>query len=1059
MTVGRRPVWRTLLAAVAWLLVLLLVAAVCLLWYEMTTSRLQARHFTGLAAEIAYRVEPGPSDAIRFPSHGPFDQRHGYAGLPQWSERLAERGYSIAAQARISPRMAEVVDYGLFAPYREKTQVGLAVADCAGERLFDVRYPERVYPGFESVPPVLVDTLLFIENRELLSNRFPTKNPAVEWDRFLRAAFDQALRRIRPEHEAAGGSTLATQIEKYRHSPEGRTTSGEEKLRQMASASVRAYLDGPDTTAVRRQLVVDYLNTVPLAAARGYGEVIGLGDGMWVWYGREFDDLNRLLSDGSSPPEERALAYKQALSLMISQRRPTGYLAGDPAELERLTNVFLGLLADAGVVSPALRDVARAQPLARRAGGIAAPRISFVNRKAVSAVRGQVAGLLGLGALYELDRLDLAVSTTLDTRLQQAVTERLQSLADPKVAAAAGLTAERLLADSDPAGVLYSFTLFERVEGANVVRVQADTLDQPFDVNEGTRLDLGSTAKLRTLVTYLEIVARLHERLAPLSAEDLDAVPVASRDAIGRWAVDYLRGATGEARSLAAMLEAAMERRYSASPAETFFTGGGAMTFSNFDAADNGRSPTVREGMQRSVNLLFIRLMRDIVRHTISELPSSSATLLDDGNDPRRREYLERFADREGREFLVRFHRKYAGRTPEEAQDLLLAGMRPTPRRLAAVFRLLEPEAGVEEFAAFLRASLPDAAVPDSALPRLYADHAIERYDLSDRGYIAGVHPLELWLVAYLRTHPGASLREVVEASGEQRQDVYGWLFKTRRKGAQDARIRSMVEIEAFEEIHRSWQRLGYPFQSLTPSYATALGSSADRPASLAELVGILLNDGLRLPTLRVDALHFAAGTPYETAFVASPPAGERVLPPEVARTALRALAGVVESGTARRLAGAFTDADGRSLVVGGKTGTGDHRFETYGRGGVLLSSRVVSRSGTFVFFLGERHFGTITAYVKGPEAARYRFTSALPTQVLKTLAPLLEPELRREPRVGTSCAADAPVRAMPPSILGEPPRRAPGAGGAAGEALDTAGGTATDLPDVPLPEADLPAD
>jgi hypothetical protein len=33
-----------------------------------------------------------------------------------------------------------------------------------------------------------------------------------------------------------------------------------------------------------------------------------------------------------------------------------------------------------------------------------------------------------------------------------------------------------------------------------------------------------------------------------------------------------------------------------------------------------------------------------------------------------------------------------------------------------------------------------------------------------------------------------------------------------------------------------------------------------------------------------------------------------------------------------------------------------------------------------------------VTAYVTGPEAARYQFTSALPVQVLKGLAPVLTP-------------------------------------------------------------------
>ena len=109
-----------------------------------------------------------------------------------------------------------------------------------------------------------------------------------------------------------------------------------------------------------------------------------------------------------------------------------------------------------------------------------------------------------------------------------------------------------------------------------------------------------------------------------------------------------------------------------------------------------------------------------------------------------------------------------------------------------------------------------------------------------------------------------------------------------------------ILEIEAFEEIHRRWKRLGYPFSSLVPSYATALGSSADRPAALAELVGIILNNGVRYPSSRIDELHFAAETPYETVMKEEAKWGEQVLAPEVAKLVLKEIIGVVEKGTAR---------------------------------------------------------------------------------------------------------------------------------------------------------------
>ena len=55
--------------------------------------------------------------------------------------------------------------------------------------------------------------------------------------------------------------------------------------------------------------------------------------------------------------------------------------------------------------------------------------------------------------------------------------------------------------------MIYSFTIYER--GWNRIRMQTDNLDQPLDINGGARIDLGSTAKLRTLVSYLESITEI----------------------------------------------------------------------------------------------------------------------------------------------------------------------------------------------------------------------------------------------------------------------------------------------------------------------------------------------------------------------------------------------------------------------------------------------------------------------------------------------------------------------------------------------------------------------
>jgi membrane peptidoglycan carboxypeptidase len=403
---------------------------------------------------------------------------------------------------------------------------------------------------------------------------------------------------------------------------------------------------------------------------------------------------------------------------------------------------------------------------------------------------------------------------------------------------------------------------------------------------------------------------------------------------------------------------------------------------------------TVREGFKHSVNLVFIRLMRDLVRHHMFGGASDAERLLKDPADPRRRELLARFADREGSAFLVRFYRKYQHRSAAEAEALLLQGLRPSAPRLASVLFTIEPEASDARLDELLVQRLGRGAGSPRALRALRSTYA--GLSLADRGYVARVHPLELWLVGFLQRQPGASLTQVLEASARERQETYAWLFKTRHKSAQDKRLRELIELDAFAQVHRSWQRLGYPFASLTPSYASAIGASGDRPAALAELMGILVNDGVRLPTQRIGALHFGRDTPYETRLEPRNASAERLLPAEVVATVRRALVEVVNDGTARRLKGSLVDTHGRAIEIGGKTGTGDHRYEKTDRNGRVISERKIDRSATFVFMIGDRYFGTIMAYVHEPYAARYRFTSALPTQLLKSLGPQLLPVLQR---------------------------------------------------------------
>lgn len=273
----RRSGWWRLV----WLV--LLLALLALGWaasVEMHTSRLQARYLSPLAATLSYRLEPGASDAIVYPGDGPFDRRLGYSALNEFLPRLLKRNYLIQAQTRFSPALLGYAEHGLFVPYAEKVQAGLSITDCRAAPLYAFTYPQQLYASFAEVPPLVVQSLLFIEDRDLLDPTQPLANPAVDWPRFAKAAWSQVAKLLHLPGQTAGGSTLATQLEKYRHSPDGLTLSGGEKIRQMMSASVRAYQAGPDTLGSRRNIVRDYLNSVPLSAVPGHGEVHGLAEGL-----------------------------------------------------------------------------------------------------------------------------------------------------------------------------------------------------------------------------------------------------------------------------------------------------------------------------------------------------------------------------------------------------------------------------------------------------------------------------------------------------------------------------------------------------------------------------------------------------------------------------------------------------------------------------------------------------------------------------------------------------------------------------------------------------------
>ena len=92
---------------------------------ETRTSLLQSRFFADYASEMNFSARPGPSETVRFPTGGPFDERLGYTELPDFIAALRAEDFVVDRQAQWSGALRRFVDDGGYAIYREKSRAGL----------------------------------------------------------------------------------------------------------------------------------------------------------------------------------------------------------------------------------------------------------------------------------------------------------------------------------------------------------------------------------------------------------------------------------------------------------------------------------------------------------------------------------------------------------------------------------------------------------------------------------------------------------------------------------------------------------------------------------------------------------------------------------------------------------------------------------------------------------------------------------------------------------------------------------------------------------------------
>lgn len=965
--------------------------------YEANHSYAQHYLFQDTAANQNIQMTDDLNAAEISAPTGPYNKRHGYTERQTIRDNMANSGFSHTEKATGTEPTWLDGRFQTYPIYQEKNQIGLTLTDMSGDVVFQTMYPKQAYQSFNDIPDLLIQSLCYVENRDICSKETdPQKNPTIEWSRFSQAAYNQILKKMGLSDDGSGGSTLATQLEKLRHSEGGVTKSADEKLKQMATASAKAYQDGADTSAQRERIILDYINAMPLAAFPKFGEVVGFADGMSLWFGADFNKVNELLStpqENLSDAELKpiAKAYRQALTLIMAVKQPTDFLIKDRAAMQERMDGFISIMANDGIISE------------RFAKMVAETDITFEKTlhtdyqehdtlKSTDTMRITLMEQMGYDDLNQMEMFDIQAQSTIDATTNRAVEALLHQFKDPEADITQNLMGYRLAKPHNVNQIEYAITMYQRTDDANLLRIQADTFSGQFNLNANAKLELGSTAKLRTLVTYLEIIAELHTELSQKPVNELQAMHFNPDDKLSIWVRDYLAQDDETIdKDLKSTLNAAMEREYSGSNRELFFTGGSYHRFENFKRQDNYRTMPLRSALQRSVNLPFIRVMQDIVNYTLYHDMDISPEIYDDMQHPERRQHLEDFADKESALYLWRYWRQMSDKSQDDITQMMVEKTQKTQPHLAVIYRNNHPERSVSDFKDFLADyGHTDLDIMDAV--ELYDQYAPGQYPDKDLAYITGTHDLEIWLARHLNKNPSDSWANVKEQSGQARMDAYQWLFKSRNKWAQDKRIRTIIEEKAFNQfIHPRWEKQGFPFDKMVASYASSIGVSGDNPDSLADLAGIIMNGGERNTISSFNNISVAEGTPYADRFKDNYEPAQYVLKPEIADLVLAEIQNVVAKGTARRAHKSAKTSDGRILPVGGKTGTGDNRKIHRNKDG-SKESLAVNRTATFMFTIDDCMYGTIIAYAPGEMSDSHKFTSALPVQAFKELMPTLQP-------------------------------------------------------------------
>lgn len=403
--------------------------------------------------------------------------------------------------------------------------------------------------------------------------------------------------------------------------------------------------------------------------------------------------------------------------------------------------------------------------------------------------------------LYDFDCFDLWVNIIFQYELQESVIVYLQKFVDLDYVVQFGLIGECLLILILICLVCYSFILFECMLSGNQVWVQIDNIDQFFDINEGSKLELGFIVKLWVLVSYLEIVVQIYCDYGGMSVVELCKVEVELFDFIFCWGIDYLVVSCD--CDFFVMFQVVMEWCYLVSFYESFFIGGGLYIFNNFCKEDNGCWLMLLEVLCELINLFFVCLLCDLICYDIYQNVGSKVQLLVDDKDLCCVDYFDCFVDKESQVYLCCFWVKYCDKDVNQCLEIFFDGLCFWLVWLVVIYCYLQLQVDLVSFSVFFCECLFYGSLIDKCVVELYECYGLGKFNFNDQGYVVCVYLLELWLFGYLQKQLQVIFGEVVVVSGVECKEVYGWLFKLWYKNVCDKCICILLEVEVFFDLYQ----------------------------------------------------------------------------------------------------------------------------------------------------------------------------------------------------------------------------------------------------------------